>query len=193
MRRPFMLLAAAATLLVAGSAAAQNHKIAYVDMMRAFTEVEEGRKGLKELERFKNERQGQLDEKQQILKKAKEDLDRQGMMIKPEVKQEKLEKLQRDMLETQQMFFNMQQELSKREVEFKMVISRKLQAVIQEIAERDGYTLVLDSTPGGPVVFGRAAGDITSEVIRGFNKRFGAGAKGGKGGKGKKKAQKKGG
>ena len=41
-------------LLVCGAASAQSHKIAYVDMMRAFTEVEEVRKGLKELERFKN-------------------------------------------------------------------------------------------------------------------------------------------
>jgi Skp family chaperone for outer membrane proteins len=140
--------------------------------MRAFTEVEEGRKGLKDLEQFKDDKQRVLDEKQNALKAAKEDLDRQGMLIKPEVKQAKMEELQRSLLETQQMFFNLQQELSKKEMEFKVGISRKLQVVIQEIAERDGYTLVLDSTMGGPVIYGRAADDITSEVIRAYNKRY---------------------
>jgi len=163
-------------------------KIAYVDMMRAFTEVEDGRKGLKELERFKLNKQKVLDEKQEALKVAKEELDRQGMLVKPEVRQAKMEELQRQMLETQQLFFNLQKELSQRELEFKMSISRKLQAVIQEIAEREGYTLVLDSSPGGTVVYGRAADDITSEVIRAYNGRFLK--PGGKKGKAKAKAEK---
>ncbi|MFH1809266.1 MAG: OmpH family outer membrane protein [Pseudomonadota bacterium] len=160
-----------ASLMLGQLAWAQTPKIATVDMMRAFTEVEEGRKGLKDLEKFKDDKQRMLDEKQNTLKAAKEDLDRQGMLIKPEVKQQKLEDLQRQLVETQQVFMNMQQELSKKEMEFKVSISRKLQVVIQEIAEREGYTLVLDSTMGGPVIYGRAADDITSEVIRAFNKR----------------------
>jgi outer membrane protein len=171
MKRHSVLLALA-TLLLVRPAVAQASKIAYVDMMRAFTEVDEGRKGLKDLEQFKNDKQRMLDEKQTALKAAKEDLDRQGMLIKPDVKQAKLEDLQRQLLETQQMFFNLQQELSKKEMEFRVGIQRKLQVVIQEISERDGYTLVLDSTMGGAVIYGRAADDITSEVIRAYNKRY---------------------
>ena len=184
-------------LLLAGltstQAFAQAGKIAYVDMMRAFTEVEEGRQGLKQLETFKNGKQKVLDEKQTALKAAKEDLDRQGMLIKPEVRQEKLQELQKGMLETQQVFFNLQRELSAKEMEFKVAISQKMQVVIREISERDGYTLVLDSSPGGPVVYGRAGDDITSEVIRGYNGRYATGkGDSGKVKKGKGKGKKEG-
>ncbi|MBN2358011.1 MAG: OmpH family outer membrane protein [Deltaproteobacteria bacterium] len=164
--------------LVVGAAAwAQTaSRIAYVDMMRAFSEIDEGRAGLKELERFKNDRQKLLDEKQNSVKAQMEELDRQGMLIKPEVKQQKETELRQQMLETQQMFMNMQKELSQKEMEFKMTIYRKMQVVIQEIAENQGFTLVLDSSAGGPVVYGRTADDITAEVVRTYNSRSSAAA-----------------
>ena len=159
-------------LLIGAAASAQNaSRIAYVDMMRAFSEIEEGRAGLKELERFKNDKQKVLDEKQSAVKAQMEELDRQGMLIKPEVKQQKETELRQQMLEVQQLFMNLQKELSQKEMEFKMTIYRKMQVVIQQIAENQGYTLVLDSSSGGPVVYGRTADDITAEVVRAYNGR----------------------
>ena len=191
MRSTFLSALLGTTLLVSASlpaitAQAQGNRLATVDMMRAFSEVDEGRQGLKELERFKAEKQTVLDKKQNDLKAAKEDL---NMMIKPEVKQQKLEDLQRKMMETQQIYANMQQELSKKEMEFKVGVSRKLQVIIAEIAERENYDMVLDSTQGGPVVYSRSGNDITSEVIRAYNKRFAK--KGKSSGKGKSKSKKK--
>lgn len=191
MRSTFLSALLGTTLLVSASlpaitAQAQGNRLATVDMMRAFSEVDEGRQGLKELERFKAEKQTVLDKKQNDLNAAKEDLDRQGMMIKPEVKQQKLEDLQRKMM---QIYANMQQELSKKEMEFKVGVSRKLQVIIAEIAERENYDMVLDSTQGGPVVYSRSGNDITSEVIRAYNKRFAK--KGKSSGKGKSKSKKK--
>ena len=161
-------------LLIGAAASAQTaSRIAYVDMMRAFSEIDEGRAGLKELERFKNDRQKVLDDKQTAVKAQMEELDRQGLLIKPEVKQQKETELRQQMLDTQQMFMNMQKELSQKEMEFKMTIYRKMQVIIQEIAENQGYTLVLDSSAGGPVVFGRTQDDITAEVVRAYNGRGG--------------------
>ena len=170
---------------MATAAQAEGANLATVDMMRAFSEVDEGRDGLKALEKFKADKQSVLDKKQNDLKAAKDDLDRQGMMIKPEVKQQKLEDLQRQMMETQQIYVNMQKELSKKEMNFKLGIARKLQVIISEIAQRNNYDMVLDSTQGGPVIYSRAGNDITSEVIRAYNKRF-KGKKGKRGKKGKK-------
>jgi outer membrane protein len=116
-----------------------------------------------------------------------EELDRQGMLIKPEVKQQKETELRQQMLETQQLFMNLQKELSQKEMEFKMTIYRKMQVVIQEIAENQGYTLVLDSSAGGPVVYGRTADDITAEVVRKYNARSGGAAVPEKKPEGKKK------
>lgn len=197
MRSTFLSALLGTTLLVSASlpaitAQAQGNRLATVDMMRAFSEVDEGRQGLKELERFKAEKQTVLDKKQNDLKAAKEDLDRQGMLIKPDVKQQKLEDLQRQMMETQQIYVNMQQELSKKEMEFKVGISRKLQVIIAEIAERENYDMVLDSTQGGPVIYSRSGNDITSEVIRAYNKRFAKQGKSGGKGKGKGKGKKAG-
>src|SRR5687768_11672538 len=113
----FLFVAALAFSLAMPAFAADDVKLGYVDLQRALNEVEEGAAAKKALKKEFDEKQKTLDAKQNELKAIKEELDARGSMMKPEVKQDKLNDLQKRLMETQQLYFALQQELSKREAD----------------------------------------------------------------------------
>ena len=54
-------------------------------------------------------------------------------------------------------------------------ILQRLQQVVAEIAERESFNYVMDK---GTLLYAPQAADITNEVVRRYNDRFGAGPQG---------------
>ena len=168
-----LLLAALSLSLLASApsfAAADDVKLGYVDLQRALNEVEEGASAKKALKKEFDEKQKQLDTKQNDLKALKEELDARGSMMKPEVKQEKLNDLQKKLMETQQLYYALQQELSKREGDATAEIFKKMGVILQGMGEGDGYTLIVEKSA---VLYAKGALDLTNELIRRYNDAYG--------------------
>lgn len=53
-------------------------------------------------------------------------------------------------------------------------ILQRLQQIVAEIAERESLSFVMDK---GTLLYAPAAADITNEVVRRYNDKFGAGEK----------------
>ena len=168
------LLAVVLALALSAPAAAADVKLGFVDLQRALNEVDEGANAKKALKKEFDEKQKTLDAKQNELKALKDELDSRGTMMKPEVKQEKLNDLQKRLLETQQLYFQLQQELSKREGEATAEIFKKMGVILQTLGEEQGFSMIVEKSA---VVYAKPSLDVTNELIRRYNDSYGKKAK----------------
>lgn len=166
----------AALLALAPVAARAELKLGFVDLQRALNEVDEGKSAKSQLEKEFKEKQKQLDSKQDELKKLKADYDKQAVVMSDQAKRDKQSELERKAQETQQLFVQLQAELSRREQEITGGIFEKMRVIVRDIAEAEGITMVFERSN---VLYAPAALDITNELIRKYNGRH-AGTAGGK-------------
>jgi outer membrane protein len=165
-------------------------KLAYVDVQRVISEVEEGKAAKAKLRSELESRRGELDKKQKELEAMKADYDRQAGVLTEEAKQQKQKELQTKVMEAQASAQQMQRELVEKEEETLRGISEKLMAVVNEVSERDGFNFVLKKEA---LLNAPSAADITNDVIRRYNARFsGTGEKSAPPHKNKKTAKAKG-
>jgi outer membrane protein len=170
---------AALLALVAGTARA-DVKLGVVDLQRALNEVDEGKAAKAVLKKDFDEKQKQIDAKKVDFEKAKADFDKQSVVMAEQAKREKATELDRKALELQQLFMALQKDLSEREREVTRGIFEKMAAVVREIAEAEGFTMVLERTDAG-IVYAPVSLDVTNELIRKYNARHpGGGANGAK-------------
>lgn len=169
------LLLATFLALSPAAASAQDQKIGVVDLQRAMREVDEGTAAQKALKKEFEEKQKTLDQKQNDLKALKDELDARGAMMKPEVKQAKVEELQKRLMETQQLYMQLQGELSKREADAAGEILKKMGVLVQAIGTEQGFTLIVDRSA---VIYSKEALDLTNELIRRYNDAYGQKKKG---------------
>lgn len=151
-------------------------KIGYVDMQRVLNEVEDGARAKERLKKEFNEKQAQLDKKQEELKKKKDEYDKQSLVLKEDARRQKQQELQQDFIELQQLYAKLQKELSENELGLTKEIFDKAQAIVAEIAQKEGFTLILDKAEGR-ILFALPSMDLTNEVIRKYNEKYSGGKK----------------
>ena len=163
--------------LTAGVARAEV-KLGFVDLQRALNEVEEGWTAKAALKRDFDEKQKQLDVKKAEFEKLKSEFEKQQVVLADQAKREKAADLDRKALELQQFFVQLQKDLSEREREMTRGIFEKMSAIVREIAEAEGFSMVLERTDAG-LVYAQSSLDLTNELIRKYNARYGGAAGGG--------------
>jgi outer membrane protein len=177
MRHPFRLASLALALAVLPTLARAELRIGYVDLQRAIREVDEGKAATAVLKHDFDEKQKTLDTKKTEFDKAKTDFEKQSVVMADQAKKDRAGELDRKAMELQQLFMQMQKDLSEREREVMRGIFDKMSGVVREIAEADGFTMVLDRNDAG-IVYAPPSLDLTNELVRKYNARFpGAGAK----------------
>ncbi len=155
----------------AGNVFAAGMKVGYVDLQRALLEVDEGKKAKADLQVYFNEKQQVLDSESTRMQQAKEDLEKQAMAISPEVYKQKEASLQKQLMEAQKIYYNLQMELKQKEQEAVAPILDKMQIIVKEVAEKEGYDLILDKNSSG-IVYAPMKYDMTSQLIRLYDDRF---------------------
>ena len=159
--------------LFAASARAQQIKIGYVDVQRAVQEVDEGKNARARLQQELQQKRSDLDKKRADLEKMKADYDKQAPVLSEDAKRKRQEDLQKAFIEAQNAAGQMQEELSGKEQEAMQSISKRLLQVVAEVSDKESFTFVLDKAA---LLYAPAASDVTNEVVRRYNERFGAGA-----------------
>ena len=169
---------AIAYALVGGFAARVAHaddKIAFVDLQRALEETKDGQNAKAKLKSDFDQKQKELDAKQDELKKMKDDFDKKSALMKEDAKQKMQQDMQQRLMQLQETYARLQGDLQKREAEATRGIFSKLQQVVGKIAEREKFSMVLEKNAA--VVWGQPSLDITNEVIRTYNQQSGGGKK----------------
>ena len=158
--------------LVAGAASAQNMKIGYVDVQRAVQEVEEGKAARSRLQTELQQKRADLEKKRADLEKMKADYDKQAPVLSDDAKRQRQEQLQKAFVEAQNAAGQMQEELSGKEQEAMGSISKRMIQIVSEVSEREGFSYVLDKAV---LLYAPPASDLTNEVVRRYNDKFGGG------------------
>ena len=172
MRTIPVLAALALAIAVPQSIRAAEAKIGYVNLQQAVSEVEEGKAARDLLKKEFDQKQKTLDDKQNELKRMKDDLDKQMVVMSDEAKREKAVEFERKVNEMQQVYVQMQKDLQDREREMMKVIFDKMEAVIKDIATAEGYAYVFEQQNAGLMVAPPAA-NMTQELVRRYNAKYG--------------------
>jgi outer membrane protein len=169
-------IAAVALALSPLAARAADPKLGYVDLQRALEEIDEGKAAKAQLKKDFDEKQKQLDQRTDEVKRLDADFQKQAMVMAPDAKAAKAAELERKKGEVQQFFMGLQQDLAGREREVTRGIFDKMVGMVRELAEAEGFTMVLDRNT---VLYAPASLDVTNELVRKYNARFGSGKKDG--------------
>jgi outer membrane protein len=167
-----MLLALSATLFVVVPrlAHAAELKLAYVDLQRAFAEVDEGRTAKAKLEQIRATKQKDIDKEKDQLQKEKETYEKQLPTMSAETRAQQGDELRKKFLDLEQRFEKGRAELAQNERETLGGILAKMQPIISGIAQRDGFTMVFEKNDSG-LVYAPPSLDLTNELIRLFNEK----------------------
>ncbi|HWE24453.1 MAG TPA: OmpH family outer membrane protein [Myxococcales bacterium] len=165
------------TAVLCSAARAQAMKIGYVDVQRAIQEVEEGRAARTRLKTEFDSRKAQIDKKSADLERMQQEYEKQAPVLSDDAKRKKQEEFQKALVDARKSAGELQEDMNRQEQQAMASILQRLQQVVADIAEKESFTFVMDK---GTLLYAPQAADITNEVVRRYNDRFGAGTAAGK-------------
>jgi outer membrane protein len=157
-----------AILLAGSSALAEEVKLGYVDLQRAISETEDGRKAKAQLKKEFDQKQKEIDEQQADVKAAIEDFDKKRTLLSADKVREKETELQARLQKVQQTYMRHQQDLQAKQDQVMGKIIERMNKILIKIATTENFTMIFDKTPGG-LVFAKPHLDITNDLIRRYN------------------------
>ena len=152
------------------SFAAEEMKMGFVDMQKAIQETAAGKKAKKDLEDEFNKKKKELEKKEADLKKMNDDLEKKSLVLTDEVKQKKAQELQQEMLKYREVVAKSQMEIQKKERDLTAPIVQKLRDIVDEIAKKEGFTMVLEKSEQS-VLWAKKDLDLTDRVIKEADKK----------------------
>jgi outer membrane protein len=170
MRRATLSLATALALLAPALPARAELKIGIVDLQRALNESSAGQKAKDQFKVEFERMQDALKREKDQLDRMKDDLEKKSLVLKEEQRKTLADDFERKRRDLRRKLEDSDAELRKKDAELTSGILKDLAAVIQEIGQRDGYTLILENSSSS-VLYGAKSIDMTDEVIRTFDAR----------------------
>jgi outer membrane protein len=146
--------------------------VGYVVLQRCLSEIEDGKRAKAKLKRIFDKKQKQLNEKQNALKRFEDDLRKESVILKDEAKRKKAEEYMSRRQELMQLYMALQKDLAKQEADITKPILAKLSKLLGDIGHEQDFTFILEKTDSG-LVFAKPALDLSNELIRRYNDRFG--------------------
>ena len=142
-------------------------RVAFIDTQRVMAKSAAGVSARESLEREKAAMQKQVDGLQAELAKLKDELEKKGQLLSPEVRKEKQDTMERKVRDLRRLADDFEKDLAKKDRELMLKFARDLQGVVQKIGKEKGYTLIVDARAG--VMYGSPEADLTDEVIKEFD------------------------
>ncbi len=162
------IVALLAASLLATPALAADVKIGYVDLQKALNTSEAGKAAKDRITKKVKEYEGTIDSRQKELKKLKDDLEKQGMLLSEEARGAKERDYQQKVKEFQRFTKDIQEELQQKDADFTKQILEELFKVIKEVGEKEGYTLILEQSESS-ILYADEKVNLTDKVIKSFD------------------------
>jgi outer membrane protein len=117
------------------------------------------------------ELQKKLDEERNLLAALEEDFKKQSMMLSLDAQEDKKRELEKKRRYYKYLHDEFTQEMKDSEMEAIRKIMGELEKVVEKIAEKEGYTLILERRTMGLIYFSKAV-DITDRVTEAYDKTY---------------------
>lgn len=153
-------------LLVAGVsfAEASEIKVGYVDLQKAIQSSSAGKKAKAELEAEFNKRKKDIEKKEADIRKMNEDLEKKKAVLSEDAFGKKQVEVQEEMLKYRDLVGKNQMEIQKKERDLTSPILEKLKTIIEDIAKKDQYTMILEKNEQS-VLWAKKEIDLTDRVV----------------------------
>ena len=155
--------------LIAPAVRAEEFKLATVDLQRALNECESGKRAKEDFKAQVDKLQGDLQKQKTDIEKIKDEVEKKGMVLKEEERKNIERDYQKRLRDFQRTYKDSQAELQQRDNELTSEILRDLQEVIAEYGAKSGYTLILEASNTGAVLYNARSIDITDPIIEAYN------------------------
>ena len=170
----FVLLCAAMAFPLQSVAQEKAQKVAIMNIQQAIAQCNEGQEAAKTLQTKFTPKRDALEKLQKEINDMQNELKAKQTTLSEDAKA----KLQRQIDEKMRIFQrdndDATQEMQAAEQDAINEIGRKMMAIVNDHAQKNGYTLVLDvSSPQTPVLFADASLDITPKIIELYNSSAG--------------------
>ena len=173
MKRVFFMVLALITFFFVqtGLTAAQPVKIGVVNLDKLQQTSKAFQKTAATMKTKFEELQKKLDDERNNLAKLEEDFKKQSMMLSLDAQEDKKRELEKKRRYYKYLHDEFTQEMKDTEVEAIRKIMAELEKVVEKLAEKEGYTLILERRTMGLVYFNKAV-DITDRVIEAYDKMY---------------------
>jgi len=158
-----------ALALVAGSAVAQL-KVAVLDTQRALLESEEAKQLLQTAQTELEKEQNDVNELGQEIMTLQEQLQKDAEVMSPSELRRRQKTIEDKQIDYQFQVNRLQKEVQDRRQELMQVMAPKIDAVLQDLIEVEGYDLILQR---GNLLYANSKHDITRKVTEKLNERRG--------------------
>lgn len=152
-------------LLTGMSFAQSEEKIGYVDLSRSFDEYQETKDFDKDLEKKGDIKQQQREKLVKEIRNIRDELE----LMNEKAREKKEEDLTAKMRSLQEFDQNVKAELTKERDDMVRDILRKMNAVIQEYGENNGYSIIVNDRV---LLYGDKTLDLTDEIIKVLNDSY---------------------
>lgn len=161
-----MVVAFALTALALAGVAHAEEKFVFVDIQRALNDCHNGKVARAQFKVRLQRVQAQLEQEQGEVQGLKDEIEKKGSLMQPEQRQNVENEYAKKLRDFQADYKTSSEELQARDKEMTGAIVRDLAAVVRQIGQRDGYTMVLEK---GGLLWASQSVDITDQVIRAYD------------------------
>jgi outer membrane protein len=148
-------------------------KIGFINLREIMQNSIAGKKAGEEFKKLYDKKSETIKTTENELKKIKDDLDKQASILTESARKDKEAAYQRKLRDYQLLVEDTNKELKHRDEEIASKLIPEIAKVVRVIAEREKYTLVID-TASMPVVYHAKESDFSKKAIDEYNKTTGA-------------------
>jgi outer membrane protein len=156
--------------LISVVSSANEAKFGYIDMQKAIQNTASGKKAKKELEDEFNKKKKELEKREADIKKMGEDFEKRSMAMNEEARAKKQQEIQLEMRKYQELAGKSQMDIQKRERDLTQPIVNKLKSIVDDIAQKEGYTFIFERAENS-VMWAKKELDLTDRVIKEHDKK----------------------
>ena len=147
---------------------AADFKIGYIDLQKALNQSEAGKSAKDKIAQRVKDHETNIEARQKELKKLKDDIDKQGLLLSEDARAAKERDYQQKLKEFQRLTKDAQEEVQQKDSDFTRQILEDLSKVIQEFGAREGFSMILEKTESA-VLYADDKSDLTERVIRAYD------------------------
>jgi len=170
MKHVIIAVLLAGSIMTAGTTFAAppgDQKIGFVDMQQAINSSNAGKEAKEQLSTRLKKYQDEINTRQEELRRLKNDLEKQGMLLSESARSSKEKDYQQKLKEFQRFTKDAQDELQAKDEELTRKILESMETIIQEYGKKHGYTFIFIKNES--MLFVDEKADVTEDILKLYN------------------------
>jgi outer membrane protein len=159
----------ASMLLAQAPAPKKELKVGILDLQQVFNESAQGKQKLAELEKLTEQYRSEMADRQQKMKARQDQLAQLPFSISEEKRTNLEREIEEDQISLKRRQSDAERDLTTKQNDAMMELYSKVGPLIEDIGKARGYTLIINKSQPGILLYFDETVDITSEVIKKFN------------------------